>query len=615
MAYDYALVHLTFTIPLATALTVISHPFLTRRQWYQTSVLVLIAVAATIPWDSYLIRHNVWTYPPDAVVGPTLLSIPAEELFFFVIQTYITSLLYHMLKKPLLQAEYLGAKSPSSSLMYRAVQLGISGLTLLGCWLVSKGGIGTYLGLILIWAGPFALLTWTLGGLFMATLPWTSVALPIALPTLYLWVVDELALRRGTWAIESGTKLGVTVWGSLEVEEAIFFAATNVLIVFGLGAFDNAVAVIDALPDVFEYAQACPSPTMLIKALFVSWTPGRRERIAGIQEAVGRLCRKSRSFYLASSTFSGRLRIDLILLYSYCRMADDLVDEPPEGLDTSAWITKLSEHLDLVYKQKEDTSRSKQADMVSAHITDEFPPSARSALSLLPASLLPSEPLYLLLAGFRTDSKFQQLTKGVNRFPIVAEHDIYEYGRQVAGTVGELCLALISHHSRKTIDPARREAVATAARRMGVALQFVNIARDIAVDAALGRVYLPTEWLAEEGLTPALVIQTITACPTAEGDVRTKERSSRLQALENLRRRLLGRAFEIYAESKPAMDWLPDESRRPMMVAVESYMEIGRVLLETGGPETFRVVRGRPTRATVPKLRRLTVALRALVDA
>lgn len=306
--------HLKFTIPLATALTVISYPILTRRHWYQTSILVLIAVVATIPWDSYLIRHNVWTYPPDVVIGPTLLSIPAEELFFFVIQTYITALLYHVLNKPLLHAEYLDSKSQIPRVVHRGVQVVTCSLTLLGFWLVPNGGPGTYLGLILIWACPFALLTWTLGGLFMATLPWTSVALPIALPTLYLWIVDELALRRGTWAIESGTKLGVTVWGSLEVEEAIFFAATNVLIVFGLGAFDNALAVIDAFPDVFESAPECPTPTMLIKALFIAWPAERKDRINGIQEAVKRLCRKSRSFYLASSTFAGRLRIDLVLL-------------------------------------------------------------------------------------------------------------------------------------------------------------------------------------------------------------------------------------------------------------------------------------------------------------
>lgn len=54
--------------------------------------------------DSHLIRTGIWctsptfgsfiglpstAYPPDAIIGPTLFSIPAEELFFFVIQTYI----------------------------------------------------------------------------------------------------------------------------------------------------------------------------------------------------------------------------------------------------------------------------------------------------------------------------------------------------------------------------------------------------------------------------------------------------------------------------------------------------------------------------------------------
>lgn len=296
-------------------------------------------------------------------------------------------------------------------------------------------------------------------------------------------------------------------------------------------------------------------------------------------------------------------------------MADDLVDEPPEGLDTSTWISKLTEHLDLVYKPRKDITPAKQADMVAEFIANDFPSSARSALTLLPASLMPSEPLYLLLEGFRTDSNFEPTGKG-SSFPITTENDLCGYGRQVAGTVGELCLALISHHSRVPIDPARREAVATAARRMGIALQFVNIARDIAVDAALGRVYLPTSWLVEEGLTPETVVETITKSPTEKGEPWAKGNGSRLRGLGRLRRRLLERAFAIYAESKPAMDWLPDESRRPMMVAVESYMEIGRVLLEKEvGPESFGVVRGRPTRATVPKLRRMRVALRALLDA
>lgn len=269
---------------------------------------------ATIPWDSYLIRHNVWTYPPDAILGPTFVSIPAEELFFFVIQTYITCLLYQLVNKPLLHAEYLAPPSWIRNRLQRLVQLSILVLILVGLRLVTNGGPGTYLGLILVWACPFALLTWSLGGRFMASLPTTSTIYPIILSTVYLWAVDEGALRRGTWSIESGTKLGVTLVGSLDIEEAVFFLATNILIVFGLGAFDNALAIIDAFPDPFGLAPECPSPVMLVKALFMTWTEARQARVAGIQEAVARLCRKSRSFYLASSTFTGRLRIDLILL-------------------------------------------------------------------------------------------------------------------------------------------------------------------------------------------------------------------------------------------------------------------------------------------------------------
>ena len=53
---------------------------------------------------------------------------------------------------------------------------------------------------------------------FIVGLPWTSVSLPILLPTLFLWIVDTIALRRGTWVIEDGTKLGIHIWKGLEIE-------------------------------------------------------------------------------------------------------------------------------------------------------------------------------------------------------------------------------------------------------------------------------------------------------------------------------------------------------------------------------------------------------------
>lgn len=298
-------------------------------------------------------------------------------------------------------------------------------------------------------------------------------------------------------------------------------------------------------------------------------------------------------------------------------MADDLIDEPPDGLDTLTWISRLTNHLDLVYKSKGTPIPSVQTDKVRTYIVSEFPASATSALTLLPSALLPPEPLYRLLEGFKTDAKFQTPAKP-HQFPISDEDRLREYGSQVAGTVGQLCLALISHHSRASIDPARWEEIATAAGRMGIALQYVNIARDIAVDTTLGRVYLPTTWLVDEGLTPEVVIETIMGGSTEplSAQATDNKREETLAKLVKLRRKLLGKAFAMYAEARPTMDWLPDESRRPMIVAVESYMEIGRVLLEKGEVLVGEVAEGaRPRRATVSKLRRLKVALRALLYA
>lgn len=271
-------------------------------------------------------------------------------------------------------------------------------------------------------------------------------------------------------------------------------------------------------------------------------------------------------------------------------MADDLVDEPPEGVDTATWISRLAHYLDLIYEPCSKETTTPKQDQVQTCIESGFPPSARSALTLVPAHILPPEPLYLLLEGFKTDSTFSS-GDAKRDFPIADEKALEEYASQVAGTVGELCLSLIAHHSTP-IAPQHRDKVRSAARWMGIALQYVNVSRDIAVDAAMGRVYLPTTWLEEEALTPELVVEQ----PNSDG-------------VERLRRRLLSKAFAIYEASRPPMEWLPGEARRPMIVAVESYMEIGRVLSEKKGGIELR--RGR---ATVPKSRRLGVALRALLE-
>jgi len=591
MGCDYALVHIKYTIPPAIALSFLYRPLMTYLDVYKIIFLVTIAVVSTIPWDSYLIRTKIWTYPPNAIIGPTLFNIPAEEVFFFVIQTYTTSLLYLILSKATFHSIFLrserkggypGGPTNKRWPFYKyAGQLFFATAIGVAWYLFNAAGEGTYMGLIVGWAFPFLLFLWTMGYQLLVGLPWTNTVLPVLIPTVYLWIVDTLALRRGTWVIESGTKFGIHLWPGLEIEEAFFFLVTNTLIVFGMVAFDTALAVLHTFCPADWVVPGFPSAILLMKALLKPTSSYDEDRILGLREAVGRLRRKSRSFYLASGTFQGKLRIDLIVLYSFCRVADDLVDDAASAEEAKIWINRMTEYLDMSY----DSNVEK--DTICDFIREHFPPQAHSALVMLPTHLLSKQPLYDLLKGFEMDLEYVG-TNGEPAFPIVTERDLDLYGARVAGTVAESCLDLVfADIPNQTSDSARRRIIRSGAA-MGAALQYVNISRDIAVDAAMKRVYIPLTWLKEEGLTPQDVIKNPTGIK-----------------IEMLRWKLLDRAFKIYDQSKAAIEELPLQARGPMRVAVESYMEIGRVLKEGGAP----IKQGR---ATVPKLRRIMVAWRAL---
>jgi 15-cis-phytoene synthase/lycopene beta-cyclase len=572
-------------------------PLCTKLDLYRIAFLITIAVISTIPWDSYLIRTGIWSYPSNAILGPTLLDIPLEEVFFFVIQTFNTTLVYLLVSKPILHPVYLVREKKGDRWTYIKLIGQVAGALLLkkSVNFVSAGSDKTYLGLILAWALPFLLLLWSLSYQFLVQLPRTSTALPILLPTVYLWVVDTVALKRGTWVIEQGTKTGWVLWPGLEIEEAIFFLLTNCLIVFGLVAFDNAMAVLNAFPAHFRRVPTLPSPVLLVKALLLPAKAYDDDRILGIQQSVVRLKQKSRSFYLASSTFSGRLRIDLIILYSFCRVADDLIDNANSAAEAKQWVQKLKTYLDLSYggafqDKNGNIIDAKDANRGSAttYTVQNFPPESQLTLQLLPTRQLAKEPLYELLKGFEMDLTFSEKSPSG---PIKTEADLDLYGARVAGTVALLCIQLVLHYYPGT-NEAKAKQLMSAGHDMGIALQYTNIARDLAVDAQDGRCYVPPGWLKKEKFTPESFI-TWLKLPHPEDFFAKK--------VDTIRKRLLERAFSLYERSIGAVEELPRPARASMRVAVESYMQIGRELRRPG----YKVKAGR---ATVPIWRRLWVA-------
>lgn len=122
--------------------------------------------------------------------------------------------------KPLLHVVYLPTRKhpvPHKTLI-PLVSSFIAVCLLLGLWLTIEGGRGLYLGLILIWSCPFILFLWIIASSHILSIPAHTVFLPIILPTAFLWTLDTCALRRGTWVIESGTKLDISLWSNFDVE-------------------------------------------------------------------------------------------------------------------------------------------------------------------------------------------------------------------------------------------------------------------------------------------------------------------------------------------------------------------------------------------------------------
>ena len=314
-------------------------------------------------------------------------------------------------------------------------------------------------------------------------------------------------------------------------------------------------------------------------ALLVPASKYNESRIIGLQEAVVRLKKKSRSFYLASSTFQGQVRTDLLLLYSFCRVADDLVDNASSSAEASRWIEKLQLFLAIAYGDE----KSKSLD--NGYIQNNFPSDTHSALLQLPTRKLSRQPLDSLLRGFETDLLF---TDENTTTPIRSSADLELYACRVAGTVAQMCIELIFHSYPESVPRKHQQRVLEAGNRMGVALQYVNIARDISVDAKMGRVYLPSTWLEQANSSYESILE------DPQGP-----------KVESLRSRLLDEAFILYEGARDAIEELPVEASGPIRVAVQSYMEIGKVLRQEG----YIVKAGR---ATVPKWRRIMVAWAAL---
>jgi hypothetical protein len=232
MRLTYLGFHLVFVLP-PLLLLLRAAPTLppARRRVSLTGLGLMTALALvyTTPWDNFLIDQGVWWYGEGTVVA-YIGSAPLEEYLFFVLQPVLSGLFLYTLG-------FSPAFEPRDTRLSPRLAGGVGFLaaSVAGGLLLTTTS-GYYLGAILLWACPLLALQWAVGGGYLAR-TWREWPVAVAIPTLYLWFADRVAIGLGVWTISGTQTLGFDIVG-LPLEEAVFFLVTNLLVVQGLVLFE-----------------------------------------------------------------------------------------------------------------------------------------------------------------------------------------------------------------------------------------------------------------------------------------------------------------------------------------------------------------------------------------
>jgi phytoene synthase len=173
---------------------------------------------------------------------------------------------------------------------------------------------------------------------------------------------------------------------------------------------------------------------------------------------------EARNFAWGIRLLPRRKRQAISALYAFARRVDDIADDGALGPE------ERRERLDACLASLEAPS---QADAVLVALAD-----------VVEHHGVRMEDLADLVRGGLMD---------VDRTRYASWDELREYCRLVAGSVGVACAAVY--------EPRDPQAARPLAETLGLALQQINIMRDVPEDWRLGRVYLPQDELARFGVT------------------------------------------------------------------------------------------------------------------
>ncbi|HRJ44619.1 MAG TPA: squalene/phytoene synthase family protein, partial [Caldilineaceae bacterium] len=182
----------------------------------------------------------------------------------------------------------------------------------------------------------------------------------------------------------------------------------------------------------------------------------------------------SRTFHLSSGLLPGEMRAAARALYAFCRITDDIVDQPAAGFGPEVRLAELQSWRRRSLESSHGAAPLAQNDLLVLAWTDTR---ARYAI--------PKAYAEQLIEGVGQDLTHDRYA---------SFDDLAHYCYLVASTVGLMTMHIIGYAGPQAIPYAIK---------LGVALQLTNILRDVGEDWANGRLYLPQDELAAFGLSEA----------------------------------------------------------------------------------------------------------------
>lgn len=271
----------------------------------------------------------------------------------------------------------------------------------------------------------------------------------------------------------------------------------------------------------------------------------------------------SKSFAAAARLFDRRTREDSVMLYAWCRYADDVIDGQTLGHDQDALFR------DGQLARLEALRNDTLAALRGGETND---PHFEALSRVVSNASIPERHPLELLRGFEMDVEERRYQ---------STDDVLDYCYHVAGVVGVMMAMIMG---------VRTEAVLDRASDLGIALQLTNIARDVIDDAHAGRVYLPSDLLAAEGIDRVDPSDTM-------------QRAS----LHRAALRLLDIAEPYYRSSNAGLAELPWRSAWAVAAARRVYRAIG-TKLRRDGPDAWE------RRVSTSGARKVALVVQALGD-